>query len=123
MPAVTPSSGASADNIEIKPPALVADGATTAAEASGVAGSSSGAAVGMAAGIAAGSGLDAVSAAITAAMSSWPAELAACMAEIAALATETGASDSTSAATLESQDQQNAAMIHAAVAGPGGHRV
>ncbi|MGC7260181.1 hypothetical protein RBA10_22595, partial [Mycobacteroides abscessus subsp. abscessus] len=53
MPAVTPSG---ADNIEIEPLALIADGANTAAEAATVAAAGAGGAVGAAAGALGGAG-------------------------------------------------------------------
>ena len=50
MPAVTPSAqGQSADNIEVEPMALIADGADTATEAASVAALGAGGAVGAAA--------------------------------------------------------------------------
>lgn len=118
MPAVAPSAQ-SADNIEIEPPSLIADGANTAAEAATVAAAGAGGAIGAATATAAGAGPDAVSAAITATMSPWAAELAAFEARATALASETASTDSTCSATLEAEDGQAAATISAAVPGPG----
>lgn len=117
MPAVT-SSGQSADNIEIEPLPLIADGADTAAEAATVAAAGAGGAVGAAAATAAGVKPDAVSAAITATMSPWAAELAACEALATAVASETASADSTCSATLEAADGEAAATINGAVPGP-----
>lgn len=119
MPAVASSAQSAADNIEIEPLRLIADGANTAAEAATVAAAGAGGAVGAAAATAAGAKPDAVSAAITAAMSPWAAELATCNVQTATLASETASTDNTCSATLEAEDSQAAATISAAVPGPG----